>query len=283
MGTAAPAIFFNARRTLLATRASAVAPLGEAEMQALYDLTSSPPVVFRPNQMLLETGAPLPAAYLLISGWAMSHEDLPDGGRQIFDFILPGDTIGLSALTLAHASRRHADASDTVEAPFSVTALTDLCAVPVCLDVLDRLYKRHPELVALVLAVTNTQQSARMRRRLTCTGQRQARAQIADLLVELWERLRAADLVDSPQFESPITQAMLGEVLGLTHVHICRTLAGLERDGLLSIETKPRRRVVLHDLDALRAVADISGRRTKKDLDQYRPWIGTRSLQTAMP
>ncbi|MDP1577540.1 MAG: cyclic nucleotide-binding domain-containing protein, partial [Cypionkella sp.] len=43
------------------------------------------------------------AAYIVASGWACSYKLLPDGTRQIVDFQIPGDFLGLRSVLLRTA------------------------------------------------------------------------------------------------------------------------------------------------------------------------------------
>jgi CRP-like cAMP-binding protein len=56
---------------------------------------------------------------------------------------------------------------------------------------------------------------------------------MAHLVCELYCRLEAAALASDQRFGLPITQADLGDVLGLTQVHVNRVLMELRRQGLL--------------------------------------------------
>lgn len=246
--------------TSLAARVGAVVPLSGEEKRALEELTAAPPVAFRPRHRLLDADEALRAAHVLVAGWAMWHQDLPDGSRQIFDFILPGDIVGITAMAMDREYRRRG-VQAAVRSPISVTALGWGSTVPVGRDAVDRLFERDPDLGVLLLAQTAIQRSAGLRRRLTNAGRRDARARLVDLLLELWHRLQAVNLADEQGFELPAPQTMLGELLGLTPVHISRTLTQLEHEGLMSLTERPPRRVVIHDRDALRDIASSTGRR----------------------
>jgi len=49
---------------------------------------------------LVDQGQANQAAYILGSGWACSYKILPDGQRQIVDFQIPGDFLGLRSVLL---------------------------------------------------------------------------------------------------------------------------------------------------------------------------------------
>ena len=77
---------------------------------------------------------------------------------------------------------------------------------------------------------------------------------MAHLVCELFVRLQSVGQTDGNSFSLPLTQAELGDMLGLSTVHVNRTIQELRRDGLL---TWNRDRVVIEDWDRLCAVAQF--------------------------
>jgi CRP-like cAMP-binding protein len=67
-------------------------------------------------------------------------------------------------------------------------------------------------------------------------------------------RLGITGLAENNSYEFPLTQVELGECLGLTSVHVNRTLQELRRRGLIEME---KQRVTIIDLEALEEVADF--------------------------
>jgi len=84
-------------------------------------------------------------------------------------------------------------------------------------------------------------------------GARSASARLAHLLAELRQRLAAVGLAADDEFEFPITQAELGEALGITAVHVNRVISHFRNSGVLDIR---RNRVRLKDFERL---AEIGG------------------------
>ena len=79
-------------------------------------------------------------------------------------------------------------------------------------------------------------------------------ARMGQLLCELNLRLGIADLARDNSYDFPLTQVELAECLGLTAVHVNRTLQELRRKGLVELQN---RRVTIHNLPALEAVAEF--------------------------
>src|SRR5262249_14259672 len=85
---------------------------------------------------------------------------------------------------------------------------------------------------------------------------------IAAVVLDIYERLRRRDLVSRPTFNLPLTQEQLADYLGITMVHVSRTLRRMREEGLLLMD---RQVVIITDLDALRhaatRVASVNGSR----------------------
>jgi CRP-like cAMP-binding protein len=92
-----------------------------------------------------------------------------------------------------------------------------------------------------------------MMRNIVRLGRLSAYERIADWLLEMYERLGSAGLTRGNSFEMPLTQETLADALGLTTVHVNRTLQSLRLNGVLSVYA---RTVVLHDLASLEQLLD---------------------------
>jgi CRP-like cAMP-binding protein len=90
--------------------------------------------------------------------------------------------------------------------------------------------------------------------RLTNAGRRSAYERVSHLMLELFVRLSAAGLARDMSFRMPLTQELIGDALGLTTIHVNRTLRSLRRDGLISIQGK---RVTLLDPERLSLLSDF--------------------------
>jgi CRP-like cAMP-binding protein len=120
---------------------------------------------------------------------------------------------------------------------------------------LKEITERFPHLTRLFWLMTNI--DAAIQREWTLSlGSRTALARMAHLFCELNVRLGIGGLAANDSYDFPLTQVELGECLGLTSVHVNRTLQELRRRGLLSLEN---RRVTIHDLEALKEVAEFDG------------------------
>jgi len=85
-------------------------------------------------------------------------------------------------------------------------------------------------------------------------GRRTALSRMAHLFCEILERLKVVGLADNDSYDFPLTQQELGECLGLTAVHVNRTLQGLRRQGLIQVEN---RRATILDLPGLQSLGEF--------------------------
>ena len=189
-----------------------------------------------------QTNAPL---YTLLSGWAFRFKTLSDGRRQILNFLLPGDFIGVQ--------QKMGDAS-----AHGVQALSDVVLCVFQRDALWELHRSAPTLGFSVTWLTAHEESV-VDDTLLSVGRRSAEERIATLLVVLYKH--AAALTPDADVQTlgvpfPLTQQHIADGLGLSLVHTNKTLRKLERRGLHRIEDG---RLHLLDLHALTRIADLYG------------------------
>lgn len=161
------------------------------------------------------------SARIIISGWACRQRCLPDGRRQIFGFLIPGDTVGLCA------EHRPLDQVSTV-------ALTRVECMDALLlrEILATHDVRHARLEA-ALSAARRHEDAWLLDHVVRLGRQSALERSAHLFLELSDRCAAAGLDDGDRFPLPLTQEVLADALGLSIVHLNRTLQQMRRGGLI--------------------------------------------------
>jgi CRP-like cAMP-binding protein len=147
---------------------------------------------------------------ILVSGWAARQRRLPDGRRQILKLILPGDVCGLFAST------------QPADPPVALTQ-TRVAAVAFAANAASEGPTR---------AILEFEEWC-LFNQLMRLGAMTAKERMAHLLLELYHRLAAVKLARDWSFEMPLTQEQLADVLGLSSVHINRTLQTLRREALI--------------------------------------------------
>ncbi|MFP7571393.1 Crp/Fnr family transcriptional regulator [Marivita sp. S2033] len=208
------------------------------------------------GKMVTQEGDHADHSILLLSGWMALSKSLPDGGTQIIDIILPGDFVLLGATIAPVAAcsvEALSDASYTIVKP-------DRANGP------DPVMARMRLLMAAVLVTTQ----ARTAELLLRLGKSSAASRIAYALIELYTRLEPLNLAHRGRFNLPMTQHKIGEFVGLSNVHVCRTMRRFERAGIIT--NLDHQDIVINDLSALAEIAEI-------DLDVFRREILLRRPQ----
>jgi CRP-like cAMP-binding protein len=216
----------------------------EIEALALLPRTSR---VFKAGIQLIRE-AEDQQCFLLLRGWAACYKLLENGGRQIINFPLPGDLVGLRSF-LFQVPDYSVDTLTEVElAEFSTTSLL-------------RLLDRHPRLAAALLWMISRDEAI-VCEHLVNVGRRDATQRVAHLLLELAQRIgdrEEGTLVTA--YDCPLTQPDLADALGLTAIHVNRVLRTLRERQLV---TMSRHRVTIHDPEALSRIAEFNPRYLKK-------------------
>ena len=164
--------------------------------------------------------APVRRPRYLISGWACRFRHLSDGRRQIFDLVLPGDGVSVCLRSNPFANT-------------STMALTPLRLV----DAAALIHGDDPdgELLAALQFLADADER-RALNQIVRLGRMTALERLAQLFLELHERLRVIGQAEGARFACPLTQETLADVTGLSVVHVNRTLQELRRQGLVTME-----------------------------------------------
>lgn len=205
-------------------------------------------VLYRRQSIIRREGQPVDAIYLLIEGWATSAIRLPKGQRQIVKVHISGDMMSTPSMVLETAA-------DTL------TAVTDCRVASLSFPRLRELLVSYPRLGSLLFMSVQIERLALMDIVATL-GKSSARERMVRLLLDLHDRLTKIGTVEDGRFDLPLTQELLGDVLGLTSVHVNRTMRLLEREGLIA---RYGQRVVLPDLEQLRRISPVPPRKIRFD------------------
>ncbi|HEV7417833.1 MAG TPA: Crp/Fnr family transcriptional regulator [Tianweitania sediminis] len=193
-----------------------------------------------PNEDLIREGDTPENVHLVLNGLAVRHKTTVDGTRQIAALLLPGDFCDLHIAIL-----------DTMDHSISTLAPTQVVDIP-RKTILD-LVNNHPTISKALLSTTLVDEAI-LREWLVNLGARRSEIRIAHLFCELHARMQAIGLASNGTFSLPITQAQLGEALGLSTVHVNRSLMALKDANLVR---KHDRQVEILDLDRLHAFAEF--------------------------
>jgi len=171
---------------------------------------------------LVHQGQSEQAAYILISGWACSYKILQDGERQIVDFQIPGDFLGLRSVLL-HMSDH------------SVEPVTDIEVTEVHVTDLLNAFSRTPRLATAVFWAASRDE-AMVVEHLVNIGRRNAAERMAHFLLELGARLSLVGMGTKAGYACPLTQYLLADALGLSSVHVNRVLRELREKRMVRLK-----------------------------------------------
>lgn len=205
---------------ILVRKLKSITDLSDDDVDAL---TSLPFRIaeLEPDQDFLRDGEIPDECCLLIDGFMYRYKLLANGKRQIFAFHTPGDVPDLQSLYL--------DLMD-----HSVGALVRSKVGFISHESLRAVMRRSPSIAAAFWRDLLVD-AAIFRAWMVGMGQRSAHGHLSHLLLELFTRLRAVGLVVNDTCPIPITQAELGDALGLSTVHVNRTLQELRGEGLIEL------------------------------------------------
>jgi len=166
-----------------------------------------------PGATFLREGSRSDHLFTVLSGWAFRYKVLDDGRRQILNFALPADMVGLQGAVMN-------------EMEHSVEALTPivLCVLP-----RNRLYELYSQFPSLAFDVTwlAAREEQLIDEHLVSIGRRTALERVAYLLLHLYHRASELGMVKDGKLQFPITQQHLADALGMSLVHTNKTLKRL--------------------------------------------------------
>ncbi len=173
-------------------------------------------------------------------GFAARYKLLRNGKRQIVNFVLPGDVVGLPGSFLDRAAA-------------SVVALTDVRLRSCSLEAFVRLSFHLPKF-GLALSWLAAQEAANYAEHIIDVGRRTPIERLAHLLLELHARLVVVKNAEESAFTLPFTQEMMSDALGLSVPHLNRMLTKLRTEGMIAMS---ERRVEFLDFKALQQLAQF--------------------------
>lgn len=212
-----------------------------AEEEAALREVVGDPVDVPSDKTVIRVGQELNESTLLVEGLMCRYKDLRDGGRQISELNVAGDFVDLHSFTLKRLDH-------------NIMTLTPCRIAPAPHEKLKRITEQFPHLTRLLWFSTNLD-AAIHREWMLSLGRRSAVERTAHFFCELFLRLEIVGMTDGNRYALPITQTDLAECLGLTAVHVNRTLKVLREEGLVEFR---RRTVILHDMEGLKRVAEFS-------------------------
>lgn len=200
-------------------------------------LVPSGPQVVRRGTDIISDGETPRFVHLVLSGLACRYKLLDDGRRQITAYLIPGDLCDLHVFILKRMDH-------------AIMALTGTDVVRIPRENVEELLS-YPA-IATALFKSSLVDEAVLRQWIVNVGRRGAREAIAHLFCEMHLRMKVVGLTEGGDIDLPITQADLGDTVGLTPVHVNRSLQDLRERGLIAMQGG---RLTILDMEGLRSLA----------------------------
>ena len=196
-------------------------------------------IALPPNRDIVGAGEVGAGLFVVTEGWAYRYCRVGGNCRQIVDFMLPGEIIGLQAALLGMFEH-------------SVRSLTAVKLTALDPRLVGTAFETAPQL-ALRFARHLGAEARRVEALMSAIGCRDALGRLAFLALNLYRRQAGAAPGNCP---FPLRRQHLADALGLTGAHVNRTLNRLRREEVATIE---RGRLAIRDLARLEELAGLPG------------------------
>jgi CRP-like cAMP-binding protein len=193
-----------------------------------------------PGDEIIRSGAWAKTCQLMVAGMAARINGLADGNRTVTQLSIAGDFLDLHGLLMRQMDH-------------GVVAITECVTASIAHAELTEIVEGYPHLARLLwleIAIDGAIQREWFHR----LARQDALGRMAHLFCELDARLEAVGLSDEDGFELPLTQRDLADCLGLSNVHVNRTLQELRRRRLVEWRSG---RLRLLDREALVQIAEF--------------------------
>lgn len=234
----------------LVRRLGTLSPLSKDDVAALRTL-SGELVRLRGNADIVSRSEDFEHACLVVSGTVARFVQLKDGSRQFTAFHLPGDIADIHrvATPAAGSALQTLSMATIVQVPAK-----DLKRIALASPTITQAFWAYAAVDAAVL----TQWAVNV-------GRRDAKSRMAHFLCEIGVRSESCGLGSREEFILDASQAQIGDALGLTSVHVNRTLKALREAKLLSVDG---RIVRIANWPSLAALGDFDSTYLQIDQEQ---------------
>jgi len=195
--------------------------LSADELEHLKRLTE-PNEEIEARRKLISQGRRCEGLFILKTGWLAEFKLLRNGARQILNFRLPGDILGIECL--AYRTTLH-----------SMATLTRCTVAPLGNDSFGEVQRRFPRLASALFLMT-LREGAVLHEWEVRLGKRSALPRVGHLLLELDRRLRARGLAHGESVRLPLTQEDIADCTGLTTPYVNRVLQKMRGMDLIRLE-----------------------------------------------
>lgn len=203
-------------------RLSGYAPLDDADVGLLAKACRNVRDVPAGHHLIMEGDKPDPV-FVILEGWACGYKILPDGGRQILAFMLPGDFCDIHIAVLRAFDH-------------SIVTITAAKVATLPRAQMEALVEAGPTISRAFWWSQLVDQSV-LRAWIVSMGRRTAKERVAHLMCELYIRMRNIGLATDDRCEMPLTQIVIADAVGLTPVHVNRVLKALRLEKVMELSS----------------------------------------------
>ena len=209
---------------ILIRKLTALHSLSEEEQRAMVAAVGHPHPVRRGDDIVPDGSEPEQST-VIIDGIACRYKLLSDGRRQILSFQYPGDVTDLYSYVLKKLDHAMGAVTDCMVAHIPHRRIADLC-------------NSYPNL-AYALWRDTLVDTSKLHSAIVNVGRRTSKERLAHFICEQVYRLGAVGLatIDRP-ISLPITQTDLADTIGLSLVHVNKTMKKLKDEGLIEWNAK---------------------------------------------
>jgi CRP-like cAMP-binding protein len=195
---------------------------------------------FSPREDVIRQGERPEFVHAMLDGYACRYKTVPDGGRQIMAWLVPGDLCDVHVSLLG-------------EMDHSIGALSACTIGFIPRAAIDAVAEAGGRVNRALWWATLVDEAI-LREWMVGMGRRSADKQIAHLFCELRVRLHSVGLVTDTSFELPVTQEEMADTVGISPVHVNRVLQQLRQEDLIVLKGK---QLTILDVERLEAFADF--------------------------
>lgn len=228
--------------TAFLQRLQAYVRLSDDDREALSGLRTRQRI-FEKDAVIAREDEKLDTVFWVEEGWACRFRRVKSGERQIVNFILPGEFFDLQGLVSTRSDH-------------TVSALSEVKVFQARADAFAEMASGHPAIFNALLwgAVV---EEAILREHIVQLGRQPAVTRLAFLILELYRRQRLAGRTRDHELNFPVRHGVMADALGLSRVHVSRSLKKLRDKGCIALSDQHIR--ILH-LEALEQIAEYNDR-----------------------
>lgn len=196
---------------------------------------------FKAGEVIRKIGDVSDELYILKDGWAFTSNQIDQNIRSIFNVKIHGDVIGISELSFGKYL-------------YDFVALTDVTVCPFPKQNLNEIFTES-ERVSRAFYTILSREQAMLYERIISLGRRTALEKVAHFIIEISVRLSTLEVDVTKSFEFPIRQDHIADILGLSSIHVNRSMNELKRHSYIKYD---RNFLTILDREKLLSLANFN-------------------------